>query len=134
MFRGTYGCRRLTCEPNARVHACSVGAVADLMRELGLKTVQPGAYRVTTTHGEGDEYATDLLEHDFTSDELGTRLVGDIAYLRSGEGWLYLATEIDLATRLGVGWQMADHMRSSLIIEAQEMARLHQQPDVASTV
>lgn len=124
-FRQTYGCRRIARELNARGVACSVGLAADLMRELGLKAVQPRAYRVTTTHGEHDAYPVDLLERDFTSSKPGTRLVGDITYLRTGEGWLYLATVIDLATRMVVGWQMADHMRTSLVIDALAMARLH---------
>lgn len=124
-FRATYGCRRITRELNARGVACSVGLVADLMREMGLKAVQPRAYRVTTVHGAGDEYPADLLERDFTCDEPGTKLVGDITYLRTGQGWLYLATVIDLATRMVVGWQMADHMRTSLVIDALEMAHLH---------
>jgi len=124
-FRQTYGCRRIARELNARGTACSVGLVADLMRELGLKAVQPRAYRVTTVHGVDDEYPADLIERDFTSSEPGTKLVGDITYLRTGQGWLYLATVIDLATRMVVGWQIADHMRTTLIIDALEMARLH---------
>lgn len=124
-FRGTYGCRRIARELNARGTACSVGLVADLMRELGLKAVQPRAYRVTTVRGKGDEYPADLLARDFTSTQPGTRLVGDITYLRTQQGWLYLATVIDLATRMVVGWQIADHMRTSLVIEALQMARLH---------
>ena len=133
-FRQAYGCRRIARVLNARGHACSVGLVADLMRELGLRAVQPRAYRVTTVHGTGDEYPADLIERDFTSDEPGTRLVGDITYLRTGQGWLYLATVIDLATRMVVGWQIADHMRTSLITGALEMARLHGhlQPDAIS--
>ena len=124
-FRQAYGCRRIARVLNARGHAYSVGLVADLMRELGLRVVQPRAYRVTTVHGIDDEYPADLIERDFTSDEPGTRLVGDITYLRTGQGWLYLATVIDLATRMVVGWQIADHMRTSLITGALEMARLH---------
>ena len=124
-FRQAYGCRRIARVLNARGHARRVGLVADLMRELGLRAVQPRAYRVTTVHGTGDEYPADLIERDFTSDEPGTRLVGDITYLRTGQGWLYLATVIDLATRMVVGWQIADHMRTSLIVDALEMARLH---------
>ena len=124
-FRQTYGCRRIARELNARGIACSVGLVADLMREMGLKAVQPRAYRVTTVHGVDDEYPVDLIERDFTSQQPGTRLVGDITYLRTGQGWLYLATVIDLATRMVVGWQIADHMRTTLIVDALEMARLH---------
>ncbi len=51
--------------------------------------------------------------------------MGDITYLRTGQGWLYLATVIDLCTRMVVGWSMADHMRTSLVVEALQMARLH---------
>ena len=124
-FKGTYGCRRIAQVLNKRGHPCSVGLVADVMRELGLRAIQPRAYRVTTTHGEGDDYPDDLLDRDFTAAEPGTRLVGDITYLRTQQGWLYLATVIDLATRMVVGWQIADHMRTSLVIDALEMARLH---------
>jgi putative transposase len=124
-FRQTYGCRRITRELNARGIACSVGLVADLMGVLGLKAVQPRAYRVTTVHGVDDQYPLDLIDRDFTSDEPGTKLVGDITYLRTQAGWLYLAVVIDLATRMVVGWQIADHMRSSLVIDALKMAHLH---------
>lgn len=124
-FKETYGCRRIARILNRRGLACSVGLVADVMRELGLQAVQPRAYRVTTTQGEGDDYPPDLLERDFTSTNPGTRLVGDITYLRTEQGWLYLATVIDLATRMVVGWQIADHMRTSLVIDALEMAHLH---------
>ena len=60
-----------------------MGLVADVMRELDLKAVQPRAYRVTTVHGEDDDYPGDLLDRDFTSSQPGTRLVGDITYLRT---------------------------------------------------
>jgi len=124
-FAQTYGCRRIVRELNARGHACSVGLIADLMRAQGLKAVQPRAYRVTTVHGVDQDYPPDLLERDFTADEPGTKLVGDITYLRTGQGWLYLATVIDLATRMVVGWQIGDHMRTSLVIDALQMARIH---------
>ena len=52
-------------------------------------------------------------------------MVGDITYLRTGEGWLYLATVIDLATRMVTGWQLASHMRTSLVTDALAMAITH---------
>jgi len=67
-FQETYGCRRIAQVLNKREHACSVGLVADLMRELGLKAVQPWAYRVTTLQSEGNDYPGDLLDWDFASD------------------------------------------------------------------
>ncbi len=124
-FKETYGCRCIAQVLNKRGQALSVGLLADVMRELGLQAVQPRAYRVVTTHGEGDDYPDVLLDRDFTAEEPGARLVGDITYLRTKQGWLYLATVIDLATRMVVGWQSVDHMRTSLVIGTLEMARLH---------
>ena len=120
--RQTSGCRRITAALNRAGIECSVGLVADLMRELGLAAVQPRAYKRTTLPGTAPLPAPDLLERDFTATEPGTRLVGDITYLRTGEGWLYLATVIDLATRMVIGWQLATHLRASLVTDALQMA------------
>lgn len=119
-----FGCRRIAAQLNREGHECSVGLVADLMRELGLKAVQPRAYKRTTIPGEEPVETPDLIDRDFdpTSSAPGERLVGDITYLHTGQGWLYLATVIDLATRMVVGWQMADHMRTSLVTDALGMA------------
>ena len=129
--RQTFGCRRIAAALNRAGIECSVGLVADLMRELGLKAVQPRAYKRTTIRGEQPMDSPDLLGRDFTASAPGERLVGDITYLRTGEGWLYLATVIDLATRMVVGWQLADHMRTSLVVDALAMAIAHGhvQPD-----
>jgi putative transposase len=123
--RGTYGCRRVAAALNRAGIACSVGLVADLMRELGLRACQPRAYKRTTVAGAQPVHSPDLIGRDFTAVEPGTRLVGDITYLRTGEGWLYLATVIDLATRMVVGWQTAEHLRTSLVVDALTMANQH---------
>ena len=120
--RKTSGCRRITAALNRKDIACPVGLVADLMRELGLAAVQPRAYKRTTVPGQAPVPAPDLLQREFTADAPGQRLVGDITYLRTGEGWLYLATVLDLATRMVVGWQLAAHMRTSLVTDALQMA------------
>ena len=93
--RGAYGCRRVAAQLNRDGHPCSVGLVADLMRELGLRACQPRAYKRTTIPGEQPVTSPDLIGRDFTAVTPGTRLVGDITYLKTGEGWLYLATVID---------------------------------------
>ena len=67
----------------------------------------------------------DLIGRDFTAPEPGQRLVGDITYLRTSKGWLYLATVIDLATKMVTGWQLAAHMRTSLVTDALKMAITH---------
>lgn len=120
--RGAYGCRRVTAQLNREGHECSVGLVVSLMRELGLRACQPRAFRRTTVPGEEPVASPDLIGRDFTATAPGERLVGDITYLQTGEGWLYLATVIDLATRMVVGWQLAAHMRTSLITDALQMA------------
>jgi putative transposase len=129
--RGTYGCRRVTAQLNREGYECSVGLVAELMREADLRACQPRAYKRTTVPGGAPVAIPDLICRDFTAAAPGQRLVGDITYLRTGEGWLYLATVIDLCTRMVVGWQLADHMRTSLIIDALTMAQTggHLQPD-----
>jgi putative transposase len=120
--RQTSGCRRVAAQLNREGHECSVGLVADLMRCLGLAAVQPRAYKRTTVPGEEPVVIPDLIGRDFTAPAPGQRMVGDITYLKTGEGWLYLATVIDLATRMVVGWQLAVHMRTSLIVDALKMA------------
>jgi putative transposase len=120
--RQTSGCRRVAAQLGRGGHEASVGMVADLMRELGLAAVQPRAYKRTTVPGEHPVVIPDLIGRDFTATEPGVRLVGDITYLKTGQGWLYLATVLDLATRMVVGWQMATHMRTSLIVDALAMA------------
>jgi putative transposase len=123
--RGAYGCRRVAAVLNRDGHPCSVGLVADLMRELGLRACQPRAYKRTTVPGEGPVASPDLIGRDFTAVAPGQRMVGDITYLRTGEGWLYLATVIDLATKMVTGWQLAEHMRTSLVTDALAMAITH---------
>ena len=101
----------------------SVGTVATIMAENGWQARRMRAFKRTTIPSDPDKVFKDLIGRDFTAETPGTRLVGDITYLRTGEGWLYLATVIDLCTRMIVGWAMADHMRASLCVSALEMAR-----------
>lgn len=110
----------------------SVSTVGSIMRELGLRAIRTRAFKVTTQQDPQAKTAHIenhmLDEHgdrDFTSEVPGTRLCGDITYLRTGEGWLYLATVIDLHNGMIIGWAMDNHMRASLCTTAMEMARDH---------
>jgi transposase InsO family protein len=133
--RGTYGVRRVLgvlgrCH-DPEVACASAKLVRSIMAELGLRACQPRAHKTTT---QPDPNATgqpaDLVKRDFTAEAPGTKLVGDITYIRTWAGWLYLATVIDCCTREVIGWSMADHMRTSLICDALTMAagRGHLQP------
>ena len=126
-LRGVGGCRRVAAKLNDEGIICSVGLVADLMREMGLAAVQPRAYKRTTIPDDQAQIFQDHLDRKFNPADYtpGQALVSDITYLRTGQGWVYLATIIDLATRMEVGWQLAEHMRTSLVIEALDMARTH---------
>lgn len=125
--RGTYGVRRvhavLQRSHDPEVAAASSKLVRSVMAELGLAACQPRGYK-TTTQPDPDQPAApaDLVGRDFTADQPGTKLVGDITYLRTWTGWLYLATVIDCCTRQVIGWSMATHMRTSLICDAITMA------------
>jgi putative transposase len=120
-FDGTYGYRRLHAELLRGGEQVSDELVRQLMRELGLVACQPRPYRITTVRGTGAP-TDDLLGRDFTAETPGTKLVGDITYIRTWEGWLYLATVIDCFNREVIGYSMADHMRTELVTDALDMA------------
>ena len=122
---GVNGFRRVLAELGRRGIAASEGLVRKIMRELGIFGIQPRSKKRTTIPAEDVVTRPDLLRRDFTADRPGVRFVGDITYLRTGEGWLYLATVIDLFNREVVGWSMADHMRTELISDALTMAHTH---------
>jgi putative transposase len=125
--RGTYGVRRvhalLTRSDDTEVATASPGLVRAIMRQHGLRACQPRAYKATTVRDPGATAAiADHLGRDFTAAAPGCRLVGDITYIPTWSGWLYLATVIDCHTKAVIGWSMAEHMRTDLICEAITMA------------
>ena len=96
--------------------------VRQIMRELGLVACQPRPWRPTTTIAGDAGRIPDLVRRDFTADEPASKLVGDITYIRTWEGWAYLATVLDCCTKKVVGYAIADHMRTSLVTDALDMA------------
>jgi len=124
---GTSGARRLQAELDDAGERASLWLIRSIMHELGIAGVQPRTKKRTTIPAEDADVRPDLIGRVFAPDHWapGQACVGDITYLRSGEGWLYLATVIDLATRQVVGWAMADHMRAQLVCDALDMAHTH---------
>lgn len=120
---GTYGYRRIHANLARMGRHCHPDTVREIMREQGLAGCQPRAKRRCTTR-QAAEVANipDLVGRDFTSDTAGAKLVGDITYVPTGEGWLYVALVIDCYSRAIVGWAMADHYKTSLITAAVRMA------------
>ena len=120
---GRYGYRRVHEQLARWGQHCHREVVRDLMRELGLVPCQPRRSRKGTTR-QAARWADipDLVNRDFTATEPGQKLVGDITYIRTWEGWLYLALVIDCFSRKIVGWAMDDNYKTPLIQDAIRMA------------
>jgi putative transposase len=119
---GTYGYRRVHAALARMDVVAGPELVRALMRDLGLVPCQPKPWRRTTFPDQDAAEVPDLVKRDFTAAEPGVKLVGDITYIHTWEGFLFLATVIDCRTKMVAGWSMADHMRTSLISDALDMA------------
>ena len=118
----TYGYRRLHAALARGGEQAGPELVRQLMRELGLVACQPAPWRPSTTVRGAAGPIPDLVNRDFSAAAPGEKMVGDITYIDTWEGWLYLATVIDCATRKVVGWAMDDNYKTRLITAAIEMA------------
>jgi transposase InsO family protein len=119
---GTYGYRRIWSQLARWGVRAGLELVRALMRELGLVACQPRPWRPSTTKQGQAGPIPDLVNRDFSAAVPGEKMVGDITYIPTWEGWVYLATVIDCATRKVAGWAMDDHYRTPLITAAIEMA------------
>jgi putative transposase len=115
----TYGYRRIHAQLARWGVPCGLELVRSIMRELGLQPCQPRPWRAALTEQDGREHhIPDLVARDFTADQPGQKLVGDITYIPTWEGWLYLATVIDCHTKMVVGYAMDDNYKTPLIADA----------------
>jgi putative transposase len=93
----TYGYRRIHADLAARGVPCGPELVRSVMRELGLEPCQPKPWRFSLTEGDGQEHdIPDLVNRDFTAAAPGEKMVGDITYIPTWQGWVYLATAMPL--------------------------------------
>jgi putative transposase len=127
-LHGDPGVRRVWAELVVRGVRVARKRVWRLMRGAGLQGRHPRAWRKTTVAGLRPIDAADLVGRDFTADAPDTRWCGDISYVQTVEGWAYTATVIDLHSRKVVGYAVADHLRTSLIIEALTAALVTRRP------
>jgi len=126
--RGEYGWPRMTKELCARGHRVGKERVRRLMQRHGIQARGKRKFVVTTDSAHKLPVAPDLLQRNFSAERPDEKWSGDITYLATDEGWLYLAAFIDLHSRMIVGWSMQPHMRSSLVTEALRMAWFRRQP------
>jgi putative transposase len=118
-----YGSPRLHAELVARGHACCVNTVAKLMRDNDIRAKTARKFRVRTTDSDHDlPVADNLLDRQFDPPAANEVWLADITYIPTREGWLYLAAVEDLYSRRVVGWAMAEHRESRLVVDALELA------------
>jgi transposase InsO family protein len=121
-YRRVYGVRKTWKELHRRGVAVGRDRVARLMRQEGLEGVRRGKKRRTTIPDEAAERARDLLQRDFSATAPNEKWVCDITYLRTWPGFCYLAFILDCFSRAILGWQLATHLRTELVLDALEMA------------
>jgi len=116
--RGTYGTPRMRVELAAEGFEVSRKRVARLMAQEGIVGRELTAFKKTTESDHDDPIAVNVLGRDFETDAPDKAWVADITYIRTHAGWLYLAVVLDLYSRRVVGWSMAEHMRTELVLNA----------------
>jgi putative transposase len=120
--KARYGSPRIHAELAARGRDCCVNTVAKLMRDNGIRAKTARKFRQTTDSNHDLPVAENLLDRRFDPEEPNERWVADITYIPTREGWLYLAAVEDLYSRRVVGWSLADHRESRLVVDALELA------------
>ncbi|MFT4126673.1 MAG: IS3 family transposase [Gordonia sp. (in: high G+C Gram-positive bacteria)] len=118
----TYGYRRIHADLVFDGYSVDDDTVRSIMRERGLWPCQPGPKRPVTTVAADAAGLPDLVRRDFTAADVGVKLVGDITYIRTWEGWLFLATVLDCHSKKVVGYAMSDRMTADLVCRALDKA------------
>ncbi len=127
--RQTYGCRRVEAALRQQGLVCNRKRIARLMRLHGIRGCDRRKRRPTTTQSRHPwPVATNLLNREFTAEVPNQKWLGDISYIETLEGFLYLASLEDVYSRRIVGWAMADHLETRLVEQALEMALARRQP------
>jgi transposase InsO family protein len=116
------GSPRITQDLLAEGFSCSENRVARRMKALGLKALAKRKIKVTTDSEHNKPLYTNVLNRDFTTTSTNQKWVQDITYIKTGEGWLYLAVVIDLHSRAIIGWAMDKRMKTALVCDALMMA------------
>ncbi|MDO4499448.1 MAG: IS3 family transposase [Coriobacteriaceae bacterium] len=121
---GRFGSRFVKCSLPEEHSRLTLYRVRKLMRELGIRgCTPPNKGKRTTIPGRNADPRPDLVRRDFTSPVPTCKLVGDITYLRTVEGWLFPSTVIDLNTRMVVGWSLSDRMTADIVVDSLSMAK-----------
>lgn len=120
--RHTYGSPRIHAELQAQGKQVSRNRVAGLMRRHGIRAKRKQRYKVTTKRAAHAQSAPNVLAQDFTAHRANEKWVADITFIDTREGWLYLATILDVYSRKIVGWSMGERLHTQLVTDAFIMA------------
>jgi len=134
-LRGTYGWPRMWRELRRRGVRVGKERVRLLMQQQGIQARGKRRFRMATTDSNHTlAIAPNLLDRNFTVEKPNTTWTGDVTYIATEEGWLYLAVVIDLFSRRIVGWSMKTTVDRSLVIDALEMACLQRRPEAGKAI
>jgi putative transposase len=125
---GTYGAPRVHAELAEQGPRASLNRVARVMREAEIQGVSPRKGKRTTVRAKAARPAPDLVDRDFTATGPNQVWVADITYVPTWAGFLYLAIVLDVWSRRIVGWAMATHLKTELVLEALDMALERRRP------
>ena len=117
-----YGAPRITKALNKRGVGCSITRVARRMSSMKIKAVGKRKYKITTDSKHNNPIFDNVLFRDFSTTNVNQKWCGDITYIPTREGWLYLAIVLDLYSRAVIGWSMSKHMKKQLVCDALLMA------------
>jgi transposase InsO family protein len=120
--RGTYGAPRIHAALKRRDEVCGLHRVERLMRAAGIRSKMRPKFKKTTDSKHAHPVAPNILDQDFKVSAPNRVWVSDITYIATDEGWLFLATTLDLYSRLVVGWSMSASMPATLVVDALQMA------------
>jgi transposase InsO family protein len=126
--KGAYGSRRMHRELKGRGHRIGLSRVERLMREHGVRARHKRRYKATTDSKHSLPVADNVLARNFTPDAPNRVWSGDITYIATDEGWLYLAVVLDLFNREVVGWSLKPRMTADIVTDALTMAWFRRKP------
>ena len=127
--KGAYGSRRVHRELKGRGYRIGINRVERLMREAGIRARHKRRYKATTDSKHSLPVADNVLARNFAPEAPNKVWTGDITYIATGEGWLYLAVVLDLFNREVVGWSIKPRMTADIVTDALSMAWFRRKPD-----
>lgn len=120
--RKVYGYRRISAELKKRGKSCGKHKTIQLMQRLHIRPAFKRCFQITTDSKHSLPIFTNILNRDFKSSQMNQVWTSDITYIRTAQGWLYLAVVMDLHSRTIVGWAMDKQMPAELVVNALKMA------------